>query len=106
MNKQQGQVKIGCVEENSFWKFCVADNGPGIERKYFEKVFQIFQTLSPRDEIESTGIGLTVVKKIIELYGGRIWLESKPGKGSIFFFTLPKQEVEVENAKPQTSTIS
>lgn len=90
IDKPQGRVRIGCVEENGFWKFSVADNGPGIERPYFEKIFQILQTLSHRDEFESTGIGLTTAKKIVELYGGRIWLESKVGEGSTFFFTLPK----------------
>ncbi|MHC4456833.1 MAG: ATP-binding protein [Planctomycetota bacterium] len=93
MDKPKGQIKIGCAEENSFWKFSIEDNGPGIDEKHFEKIFQIFQTLSPRDEFESTGIGLTVVKKIIELYGGKIRVESKVGKGTTFFFTLPKQKI-------------
>jgi signal transduction histidine kinase len=92
MNKPQGLIKVGCVEENGFWKFSVADNGPGIEEKHFERIFQMFQTLAPRDEIESTGVGLTIAKKIVELYGGRIWVESKVGEGSTFFFTLPKQK--------------
>ena len=92
MDKSQGQIKISCVEENSFWKFGVADNGLGIEEKYFERIFRIFQTLEPQDKSGRTGIGLTVIKKIVELYGGRIWLESKLGQGSTFYFTLPKQE--------------
>jgi PAS domain S-box-containing protein len=99
MDKPQGQVRIGCVEEDGFWKFSVSDNGPGIEEKHFEKIFQIFQTLAPRDDVESTGVGLTVAKKIVELYGGRIWVQSKVGQGSTFFFTLPKQEVGVGCAK-------
>jgi len=99
MDKPQGQVRIGCVEEDGFWKFSVSDNGLGIEEKYFEKIFQIFQTLAPRDNVESTGVGLTVAKKIVELYGGRIWVQSKVGQGSTFFFTLPKQEVGVGCAK-------
>jgi two-component system sensor kinase FixL len=102
IDKAEGRIKIGCVENNSFWIFSVSDNGPGIEEKYFEKIFQIFQTLSPRDEFESTGVGLTVTKKIIELYGGRIWVESVPGQGSTFFFSLPKQESEARNAKYET----
>ncbi len=106
MDKPQGQIRIGCVEENGFWKFSVADNGPGIEEKYFEKIFQIFQTLAPRDSIESTGIGLTVAKKIVELYGGKIWVESKVGEGSTFFFTLPKQEMEVKNENLEVSVVS
>ncbi len=91
MDKPDGWIKIGCVEENGFWKFSIADNGPGIEEKYFEKVFKIFQTLLPRDEVESTGIGLTVVKKIVKMYEGNIWVESEPGNGCTFFFTLPKK---------------
>ncbi|MGA1980700.1 MAG: ATP-binding protein [Sedimentisphaerales bacterium] len=90
MDKPQGRIKVGCVEENSFWKFSVADNGPGIEEKHFEKIFQLFQTLTPRDEFESTGIGLTIIKKIVEMYGGKTWVQSKVGSGSTFFFTLPK----------------
>ncbi|MBN1975744.1 MAG: PAS domain S-box protein [Sedimentisphaerales bacterium] len=92
MDKEEGIIKLDCAEEEDFWKFSVEDNGPGIEEKYFDKIFQMFQTLSPRDQYESTGIGLTVVKKIIELYGGKIWIESKVGNGSIFLFTIPKQK--------------
>jgi signal transduction histidine kinase len=92
MDKPEGVVRIGCVEDDDFWKFNVSDNGPGIEEKYFEKIFQIFQILSPLDEHESTGIGLTLVKKIITMYGGEIWVESEVGRGSSFFFTLPIKE--------------
>jgi len=99
MDKPKGQIRIGCIEQDGFWKFSVADNGPGIEEKYFEKIFRIFQTLSPRDDVESTGVGLSVVKKIVELYGGKIWVESKIGEGSTFFFTLPIQEMGVKDAK-------
>jgi len=106
MDKPEGQVKIGCVEENGYWRFSVADNGPGIEEKYFEKIFQMFQTLAPRDDVESTGVGLTVAKKIVELYGGEIWVESKVGQGSTFLFTLPKQRVRIENAELQASIVS
>jgi len=103
MDKPKGRIKVGCVEENGFWKFSVADNGPGIEEKDFERIFQMFQTLVPRDEVEGTGVGLTVVKKIIEMYGGKIWVESKPEQGSTFFFTLPKQKMGVKNAKLETN---
>jgi PAS domain S-box-containing protein len=99
MDKPQGRVTIGCVEEDDFWKFSVADNGPGIEEKHFERIFRIFQTLTPRDEFESTGIGLTVIKKIVELYGGKIWVESELGEGSTFFFTLPKSKKEPKDAE-------
>ena len=94
MDKAQGQIKIGCVEENGFWKFSVTDNGAGIEEKYFGKIFKIFQTLTIGQEDEAAGIGLSIVKKIIETYGGNIRVESEIGKGTTFFFTLPKQEIE------------
>jgi PAS domain S-box-containing protein len=106
MDKPNGQVEVACVEENGFWKFSVADNGPGIEEQYFEKIFQMFQTLASRDDYESTGVGLTVAKKIVEMYGGKIWVESKVGHGSTFFFTLPKQPIEVKDEKLQTSNVS
>src|SRR4030042_339439 len=105
MNKPQGQIKVGCVEENGFWKVSVADNGCGIAEKHYEKIFQLFQTLSPRDEFESTGIGLTVTKKIVELYNGKIWVESEPWQGSAFFFTSPKQEMGVKDAKLEANII-
>lgn len=106
IDKPQGQIRIGCVEEDSFWKFSIADNGPGIEKKYFERIFRMFQTLSPRDEFESTGVGLTVVKKIVEMYGGKIWVESKVGEGSTFLFTLPKHKERIKDEKLQTNIVS
>ena len=92
MDKSQGWIKVGCVEKDGFWKFSVADNGPGIEEKHFEKIFKIFQALPTSPYFEGTGVGLTVAKKIVELYDGKIWVESKVGEGSTFFFTLPKQK--------------
>ena len=99
MDKPQGWIKVGCVEQDGFWKFSVADNGPGIEEKHFEKIFKIFQTLPTSPDFKGTGVGLTVAKKIVELYDGKIWLESKVGEGSTFFFTLPKQIIRAEDAK-------
>jgi signal transduction histidine kinase len=91
MDKPQGHVRVGCeAGQNGSWHFSVADNGPGIEEKYFEKIFQLFQTLAPRDSVEGTGVGLALVKKIVELDGGRVWVESTPGSGTTFHFTLPK----------------
>jgi signal transduction histidine kinase len=91
MDKPQGTIHVGCVAEGDFWKFRVADNGPGIEEKHFERIFRIFQTLAPKDEYESTGVGLALVKKIVEMYNGRVWVESEVGRGSTFFFTFPQK---------------
>ncbi len=106
IDKPQGQIRIGCVEVDGFWKFSIADNGLGIEEKYFEKIFQMFQTLSACDEFESTGVGLSVVKKIVEMYGGKLWVESTMGEGSVFLFVLPSQEMGVKNATVEANTIS
>ncbi len=89
MDKPRGIIKIGCAADEGYWRFSISDNGPGIEEEYFDKIFQMFQTLSSADEHESTGVGLTLVKKIITMYGGNIWVESEVGQGSTFFFTLP-----------------
>ena len=91
MDKPVGEVVVASTEDRDAWTFSVTDNGPGIEEKHFDKIFQIFQTLAPRDEFESTGVGLTLVKKIVEHCGGKIWLVSEVGKGTTFFFTLPKR---------------
>ncbi len=91
MDKPQGEIHIGCLQDGNYWKFFVKDNGPGIDKKYYDRVFQIFQTLHARDEVESTGVGLTIVKKIIETYGGKIWIESELGEGSTFYLTIPVQ---------------
>ena len=104
MDKPQGKIKIGVLEEGDFWKFSVSDNGPGIEEKHFERIFKMFQALSVKEEFEGTGVGLTVAKKIVDLYGGKIWIESVVGQGSTFFFTLPKQEQETIHETLQTNT--
>jgi signal transduction histidine kinase len=90
MDKPEGLIRVGCVEAGTFWEFYVKDNGPGIEEKDQQRIFQLFQTLKPRDRADSTGVGLAVVKKAVEMYGGRVWVESKLGEGSTFYFTLPK----------------
>ncbi|MES2261265.1 MAG: PAS domain S-box protein [Pseudomonadota bacterium] len=91
MDKPQGLVQVGCEDGGAHWRFYVRDNGPGIEQRHFERIFQLFQTLAARDRIESTGVGLALVKKIVEMYHGQIWLESEVGAGTTFWFTLPKQ---------------
>lgn len=103
MDKPQGEIRIGCTREDRCWKFSVADNGPGIDEKHFERIFRMFQTLNSRDELESTGAGLTVAKKIVEMYGGKIWVESTPGEGSTFHFTVPMKQKELTNAKVEAN---
>lgn len=88
-DKSHCEIEIGCYEYDNWCQFYVQDNGPGIEKEYQEKIFMIFQTLSARDEIESTGIGLAIVKKLVEEQNGKIWVESKPGTGCRFVFTWP-----------------
>jgi PAS domain S-box-containing protein len=97
MDKPEGRIDVTARERENDWLVCVADNGPGIEAKYHEKIFQIFQTLAARDKFESTGIGLALVKRAVERGGGKVWLESTPGQGCAFYFTLPKERAANES---------
>jgi PAS domain S-box-containing protein len=82
-------IRISAAPEGGFWHFTVEDNGIGIEKEYLDRVFLIFQRLHERNKYPGTGIGLAIAKKVIEHHGGRIWIESTPGQGSKFNFTLP-----------------
>ena len=73
-DKPEGEIKISTEEEDEFWKFCVADNGPGIEKRDFDKIFQMFGILQPRDKVEASGVGLAVVKKIIDIKKIKIFI--------------------------------
>ena len=88
IDKEKGLIKIDVLEKTSHYQFSVSDNGVGIEKKYHDKIFEMFHSLN--NSKESTGIGLTIVKKIVDLYQGDVWLESSPGKGTTFHFTLKK----------------
>jgi PAS domain S-box-containing protein len=83
------KIHVGAAAEGAVWQFWVADNGPGIAPEYQERIFGLFQRLEARDKVEGTGIGLSLVRKIVEGRGGRVWVESEPGSGATFRFTWP-----------------
>ncbi len=102
-DRANGRITVGCIEQEDSWTFNVSDNGIGIDGKDLERIFQIFETASASGRADNTGVGLAVAKKIVEYWGGKIWVESTLGQGSTFFFTLPKREVEAKNAEYETN---
>ena len=98
IDKEKGFVRLGYQDRGSEWEFSVEDNGPGIPKEHFERIFKVFQTLVSRDDLESTGIGLSIVQKVVKLHKGEVWLESALGEGTTFYFTLPKSsDREISN---------
>ena len=97
------RIHITVKQDQSNYIFSVKDNGIGIEKQYQEKVFGLFERLHTRDEYEGTGAGLAICKKIVEEFGGRIWVESDVLKGSVFHFTIPRalSEIKVDQIDAQ-----
>jgi light-regulated signal transduction histidine kinase (bacteriophytochrome) len=83
-------VAIKVEDKGAYWQFAIKDNGIGIENRFYEKVFIIFQRLHNRKEYDGTGIGLSTAKRAVEFLGGKIWLDSIVGEGSTFYFTISK----------------
>jgi signal transduction histidine kinase len=90
-HKPEGHVRISAKPVDGMIEFAVADDGPGIDPAFHDRIFQMFQTLRPRDQVEGSGIGLAVVEKIVTSVGGTIRVRSRPGRGATFRFTWPRE---------------
>jgi signal transduction histidine kinase len=90
-NKPDGVITVSAQEFPEYYQFSIKDNGPGITVKYHEQIFELFKTLQPRDDVEGSGMGLSIVKKVLDYHNGSIVVESDGTNGTCFTFTWPKQ---------------
>lgn len=96
-DRLDGHIQVSCSNDGTYYKFAIEDDGPGIKPDYHKDIFKMFKTLKPRDETEGSGMGLALIKKIVEYYKGSINIESELGEGSTFYFTWPKNIIESDN---------
>ena len=95
-NTKSPRIEIRCEDRGEFLQFCVRDNGIGIDPQYHLTIFEKFHRLREIEDDEGTGLGLAIVRRIVTNHGGKVWVESERGKGSSFYFILPKEPTESE----------
>lgn len=101
-DKDQGHIQVNVTETETHYEFSVADDGPGIEERYYDQIFDMFRTLKPRYEVEGSGMGLAIIRKFVYRYGGEVSVDSTPGEGTTFRFTWPKT---IKIDQPETANI-
>ncbi len=102
-DEKSPEIHVSAVTQGAVWRFSVQDNGIGIDPQYKEKIFGVFKRLDHDRTYSGTGIGLAICQRVVERYGGRIWVESEPGKGATFYFTVPRRAPSVRTAALDTS---